>query len=330
MPRIIVRQKPDTICPDATVENSDASYTDTVASGGALVLPDTDIEVNGVNEGSVPSVSTIDFQLTDGVNPVTPDSVTVVGNVVTAQVPSASCPDYDAELFITVTGITDATEQGAIRTLVSDLKTSGLWEKMAAVYPFVGGTATRHSYNLRNIGIFQISFSGGWTHDSNGITGNGTNSIANIGVQTGSIHQVQGGSFSIYNRTNNAGAYYDVANTASGEFISLKWTDDNIYINAGSAVYNPINNPDPTGLWLMEWNATNIRAYRNGTLFQDRTKTVSSIQIASNYFISPTFNPSNRNYAFAAFFNKVLLSSTEITDFYTIVQAFQTTLGRQV
>jgi hypothetical protein len=90
MPRIIVRQKPDTICPDATVENSDASYTDTVASGGALVLPDTDIEVNGVNEGSVPSVNTIDFQLTDGVNPVTPDSVTVVGNVVTAQVPA--CP----------------------------------------------------------------------------------------------------------------------------------------------------------------------------------------------------------------------------------------------
>jgi hypothetical protein len=87
MPRIIVRQKPDTICPDATVENSDATYTDTVASGGALVLPDTDIEVNGVNEGSVPSVSTIDFQLTDGVNPVTPDSVTVVGNVVTVGVP---------------------------------------------------------------------------------------------------------------------------------------------------------------------------------------------------------------------------------------------------
>jgi hypothetical protein len=90
MPRIIVRQKPDTICPDATVENSDASYTDTVASGGALVLPDTDIEVNGVNEGSVPSVNTIDFQLTDGVNPVNPTSVTVVGNVVTAQVPAAS------------------------------------------------------------------------------------------------------------------------------------------------------------------------------------------------------------------------------------------------
>jgi hypothetical protein len=37
-------------CQDATVENSNATYTDSVASGGTLVLPDTtfDIYVNGV------------------------------------------------------------------------------------------------------------------------------------------------------------------------------------------------------------------------------------------------------------------------------------------
>lgn len=38
---------------DATVENSDQSYQETVASGGTLVLPDTDYEVfvNGVSQG---------------------------------------------------------------------------------------------------------------------------------------------------------------------------------------------------------------------------------------------------------------------------------------
>jgi hypothetical protein len=49
--------------------------------------PDVDLEINGVNEGSFAAGSTIELNLTDGVNPVTPDSVTVVGNVVTAQVP---------------------------------------------------------------------------------------------------------------------------------------------------------------------------------------------------------------------------------------------------
>jgi hypothetical protein len=41
-------------CADATVENSTQSYIQTVASGGTLVLPDTDIEVyvDGVLQGS--------------------------------------------------------------------------------------------------------------------------------------------------------------------------------------------------------------------------------------------------------------------------------------
>jgi hypothetical protein len=44
---ITIRKLP---CPNADVENSNASYTDTVVSGGTLVLPDTtfDIYVNGV------------------------------------------------------------------------------------------------------------------------------------------------------------------------------------------------------------------------------------------------------------------------------------------
>lgn len=49
--------------------------------------PDVDLEINGVNEGAFAAGSTIDFQLTDGTNPVTPTSVTVVGNVVTATLP---------------------------------------------------------------------------------------------------------------------------------------------------------------------------------------------------------------------------------------------------
>jgi hypothetical protein len=65
------------VAPDATIENSDASYSVTEVSGGTLVLPDSDIDVNGVNEGAIPSVNTVDIQVTDGVNPVTPNDVTV-------------------------------------------------------------------------------------------------------------------------------------------------------------------------------------------------------------------------------------------------------------
>jgi hypothetical protein len=44
-------------------------------------------------------------------------------------------PDYQA--FITATGITQPTQSAALETLVSDLKSYGLWSKMKAIYPMV-------------------------------------------------------------------------------------------------------------------------------------------------------------------------------------------------
>jgi len=56
-------------CLDATVENSDASYTATVASGGTLVLPDTDFEVyvNGalINSFLHPTLSNLTINIED-------------------------------------------------------------------------------------------------------------------------------------------------------------------------------------------------------------------------------------------------------------------------
>jgi len=78
-----------TVCADAQVDNSDASYSVLVASGGSLILPDSDVEVNGNLEGQVVSVKTIDIQLTDGVSSVTPNSVNIVGNTVNIEVPAA-------------------------------------------------------------------------------------------------------------------------------------------------------------------------------------------------------------------------------------------------
>ena len=80
------------VAPNATVENSNTSYLDTVVSGGTLILPDTDIEVNGIFEGVIPSAATADIQVTDGVSSVTPTSVVVSGYTVTIEVPSGGAP----------------------------------------------------------------------------------------------------------------------------------------------------------------------------------------------------------------------------------------------
>jgi hypothetical protein len=48
--------------------------------------PPSSLEVNGTPEGTFAAGSTIEVNITDGVNPVTPDDVTIVGNVVTIEV----------------------------------------------------------------------------------------------------------------------------------------------------------------------------------------------------------------------------------------------------
>jgi len=46
------------------------------------------VEVNGTNEGIASTLGTIEIDITDGTNPVTPNDVTIVGRKVTVEVPS--------------------------------------------------------------------------------------------------------------------------------------------------------------------------------------------------------------------------------------------------
>jgi hypothetical protein len=79
------------VLPDINVTDSDGStYTQPSVEDVVCTLsPDTSLEVNGTPEGTFAAGSTIEVNITDGVNPVTPDNVTVVGDVVTIEVPAA-------------------------------------------------------------------------------------------------------------------------------------------------------------------------------------------------------------------------------------------------
>ena len=90
---------------DSSVENSDATYSVDVLAEGSLILPDSQINVNGVDSGDVVSVKTIDVNLEDSVgDPVTPTSVGLVGNTLTIEVPSGGATmtaDFSAD-FTTI------------------------------------------------------------------------------------------------------------------------------------------------------------------------------------------------------------------------------------
>ena len=68
----------------------------------------------------------------------------------------ASGVDSDASAFITATGLSGTTQKSAITTLVKDLKSSGLWSKMKAVYPMVTDNVNQLSYTTTfNTGFYK-------------------------------------------------------------------------------------------------------------------------------------------------------------------------------
>ena len=60
---------------------------------------------------------------------------------------SASSWDDDTQAFLDASGL-DESYAPALDGLVRGLKDAGLWAKMTAVYPFIGGTADLHKWNL--------------------------------------------------------------------------------------------------------------------------------------------------------------------------------------
>jgi hypothetical protein len=133
------------------------------------------------------------------------------------------CTDSDVIAFVVATGITDATIIIALCTLVSNAKTNGWWTACNAIYPFVGGTATTHKFNLKNPldtnAAFRLSFIGGWTHSANGALPNGTNAYANTFIVPSSgLLTLYNTHLSYYSRTDINEASIDMGsyNTASG------------------------------------------------------------------------------------------------------------------
>jgi hypothetical protein len=359
------------VCANGTVENSDVSYTAAVASGGTLVLPDitvtdsdgstftqpsvenvvctlspdTDLEVNGTLEGTFTAGSTIEVNITDGVNPVTPNDVTVVGDVVTIEVPSGGvCVDWDAENFITATGITDATQQGAIRTLVTDLKDADLWNKLQAIYPFVGGTATTHKFNLRNAqdsnGTFRLTFVGGWTHAVTGVLPNGTNAYADTSFRPAQLIADNNFHMMVNVRTINTGSarvHMAAAGSGNASLTGLGrhvgGTRDWGCIGGQPTEYSP--NPALTpfaGCKIITTNGSRSARYFSDGVFQASAVTqtqslpAANVVIAAQNSAGAIANYDNVEMTFATM--GLGLSDAEALDLHNIQLAFNTTLSR--
>jgi hypothetical protein len=243
--------------------------------------------------------------------------------------------DPDAQAFITAAAITNPTQQTAINTLVVSLKANGLWTKMKALYPFVGGSAASHKYNLKDPrdlnAAYRLVFSGGWTHSSTGALPNGTNAFADTFLNNNVLAQ-NNNHISGYSRTNSNTASTIIASWNSGFGTSIYPRQFNaFYFNNNSPTQSNVLNTDSRGFFLnTRRNATQILSQKNTT--QNTILNASTTHITTSFKISRTgdFNGEYSNRELALISIGDGLSDTEATNLYTSIQSFQTTLGRQV
>ena len=237
--------------------------------------------------------------------------------------------DSDAQSFLNTASITDLTQANAVNTLVTDLKSANLWTKMIGLYPMVGGTASTHSYNLKNPAQFQITFNGGWTHSSTGALPNGSNGYADTGILGGTNITGSSCGIGIYSgsQTTSTGGF----GAGTGFHIYTRYTDNNTYYRIANGGAGGVDNGSSLGLIHGYGNGTNGYGFYNGS---------KKITISSNPAEMNTQNiffggqrPASSNYdnhQIRLAFASTYLTDTEASNLYTIVQNYQTSLSRQV
>lgn len=256
-----------------------------------------------------------------------------------ARTASGGGVDPDAQAFITAAAITDPTQQAAIITLVTDLKGYSIWTKFKAIYPIVGGTASTHKWNLKDPrdldAAFRLHFTNAVTHSSTGMQGNGSSGYAETYLNDNTSLSLNSAHISIYSRTNKDALMTDIGNYDPSTVNAIA-----IYPKYLNAFYGQLhdgnsgitNSTSSLGLFVANRvNSTEVRNFQNGVLKQ---KTVTSITknnltitiMARNRGFIDFY--SDRQIAFASIGDG--LTDTDGANFYTAVQAYQTTLGRQV
>lgn len=239
-------------------------------------------------------------------------------------------------------GSLTTTEQNAVLALVTNLQKNGLWDKMKAIYPFVGSSAASCAVNLVN-SLYLGTFSSGWTFAATGGTPTGANTYMrcnNFNPLT--ILPQFSTSFSYYSRTNNTFNGSDIGcqkNPSTDRvgctiyFSGSAYADLNDFTNGriGTVIANT------AGLFLISRESSTLMKFYRKNLQIGATNTTLMTTALPNaiYAVGAidfndgiNYSSTNRECAFAHMATS--LTQAEALTFESNVQTFQTSLSRQV
>jgi hypothetical protein len=251
--------------------------------------------------------------------------------------------DIDSLAFFdrvtTASGTLSATEKLAIDTLVRQMKLDGIWTKMKAIYPMVGSSAAACAQNLKS-SSFTGTFTAGWTFASTGVKGNGLTTFMNTSLFLSSaIGSVNSTHYSYYTNQNVKLGSFQIGVRGTGAVDSFIGAKNNSTQNYNTLNISGVNRNselnDVNGFLTLSRIASNeFNYYKNGSLIQ--TSSVASLSLPADFSVyigalnlnGVVLNPDDARCAFASIGDGLTTNDTD--KFYTSVQAFQTTLSRNV
>jgi hypothetical protein len=232
-------------------------------------------------------------------------------------------------------GTVTSPMSAATVTLFTSLFSNNIWNSLTAFYPILGGVQNSHAINGKNPGTNDLVFSGSWTHNASGMTGNGTTGVANTGINDSTLTDNR--HLSIYSRTNITSGAVDIgclAPSTYGSYLQLRMTDfisrvgvKSILGQDQSGAYDYANTTS-SGFFITT-SPSSRQVYQNGTIKATLGNVVGnaglSIYIGALNNNGTASSFSTRQYCFASVGTNI---SSVATTFSTVVNTYQTSLGR--
>jgi hypothetical protein len=259
--------------------------------------------------------------------------------------PSPTPPsDSDANAYLSAvvaaggTGITPTVSAATTNMFIS-LKNAGIYAKLDALYPFLGGVAASAKFNAKNPidtnAAFRLTFGGGVTFSqAKGFIGNGINSY-------GETHWIQNaqtttGNTSIglfVSQTGTTG--FDIGVNSAGQWLALDTSRTSFM--RGAIETGLVNFTGQTPSEARNFNAIS-RANNSTVLFVARGGGVQSFSSTGTATLQTSSLYVGSANVFGTFTNRSLgtafigdgLTSGELGDLRDIITTFNTTLGRNI
>ena len=251
-------------------------------------------------------------------------------------------PDAAAYLSAVVAagGAVSSPMSAATNNMFLALKSNGLYTKIDVMYPVLGGTAASHKFNAINPidtnGAYRLTFNGVWTHNASGMTNSGTAYADTHYDASLVVSGVADQHISIYTTTQSSRGTQDIGSSIT----PAPATEVGIYTSFGGNSFIPsvkssgsgyVSYSQPTqagiGYFITTSTGTNVLGTKNGVLEVNGAQ-IPAFTNKSHYVGNSNGNISvaSTSLIFATFGRQ--LTSAQMTTLSSIINAFQTSLGR--